>query len=254
MKTMIVLAAALVAVPMQAQAQDLAAKIAASRAEKVTFTFEGREGVCGNGESFNIGTVRRQVNGDGWTCVEGPVRVTLTRAASSGRESGSWTRLRTTVGGRAPDGVEELGLVPAAEASDWLLDLAASGDTRVGDEAVLPGVIARDVESWPRLAAMAKRRQLPEDTRKQAIFWLGQEAADHAIGTLEEVADDPDREMRKAALFALSQLGTDRSVEVLIRVARTHPDKETRRNAFFWLGQTEDPRGIALFEEVLAGR
>ena len=27
-----------------------------------------------------------------------------------------------------------------------------------------------------------------------------------------------------------------------------------RRSAFFWLGQTGDPRGIRLFEEVLAGR
>jgi len=252
MRTILILAATLVAA--RAEGQTLAARIAASRAEKVTFTFEGREGICGNGESFNIGTVRRQVNGNGWECTEGPVRVTLTRGTGSGRERGSWSRLKTTVAGRAPEGAEDLGLVPAAEASDWLLDLAEAGDTRVGNEAVMPGVIGRDVESWPRLAAMAKRQQLPEEIRKQAIFWLGQEAAEHAVGTLEEVADDPDREMRKSALFALSQLGTDRSIEVLIRVARTHPDKETRRNAFFWLGQTEDPRGIALFEEVLAGR
>lgn len=246
------LLAAICATPLRAQ--TLASKIAASRAEKVTFTFEGRDGVCGNGESFNIGTVRRQMHGDGWNCVEGPVRITLTRATGTSRERGTWSRLKTTVASRAPEGAEDLGLVPPAEASDWLLDLAETGDTRVGDDAVMPGVVARDVVSWPRLAAMAKRQQLPEDIRKQAIFWLGQEAADQAVGTLEEVADDPDREMRKSALFALSQLGTDRSIQVLIRVARTHPDKETRRNAFFWLGQTEDPRGIALFEEVLAGR
>jgi len=252
MKTLIVLAAALIATP--AQGQDLAAKIAASRGEKVTFTFEGREGVCGNGESFNIGRVSHQMRGDGWDCVAGPVRVTLTRATSATRDRGTWSRLKVTVASRPPEGAEDLGPVPAAEASDWLLDVAESGDTRIGNEAVMPGVVGRDVVTWPRLAAMAKRQQLPEEIRKQAIFWLGQEAAEHAVGTLEDVVDDPDREMRKSALFALSQLGTDRSIEVLVRVARTHPDKETRRNAFFWLGQTEDPRGIALFEEVLAGR
>jgi hypothetical protein len=252
MKTMIILAAALVAAPVQGQ--DLPAKIAASRGEKVTFTFDGREGICGNGESFNIGGVRRQMHGDGWDCVEGPVRVTLTRATAATRDRGTWSRLKVTVASRAPEGAEDLGMVAPAEASDWLLDLAEAGDPRIGNDAVMPGVVGRGVVTWPRLAAMAKRQQLPEEIRKQAIFWLGQEAADEAVGTLEDVVDDPEREMRKAALFALSQLGTDRSIVVLVRVARTHPDKETRRNAFFWLGQTEDPRGIALFEEVLAGR
>jgi HEAT repeat protein len=110
------------------------------------------------------------------------------------------------------------------------------------------------VVTWPRLAAMAKKRQLPGEIRKQAIFWLGQEAADEAVGPLEESTDDPESEIRKAAVFALSQQHTDHSIDVLVRVARTHRDKETRRQAFFWLGQSEDPRGIALFEEVLAGR
>lgn len=250
MKTMIILAAALVAV--QVQGQDLAAKIAASRGEKVTFTFEGRPGVCGNGDNFSIRSGDRRQDHDDWNCVEGPVRVTLTRSASS--ERGKWSRLKTTVASRVPAGAEDLGQVPAAEASDWLLDIAESGDPRIGNEAIMPGIVGRDVVAWPRLAVMAKRRQLPDDIRKQAIFWLGQEAAEQAVGTLEDVVDDPEREMRKAALFALSQQGTDRSIEVLVRTARTHPDKETRRNAFFWLGQTEDPRGIALFEEVLAGR
>jgi len=242
----------LVAAPVQAQ--DLAAKIAASRGEKVTFTFLGRDGVCGNGESFNIGNVRHSYRGDGWECREGPVRVTLTRSTQAGRGGATWTRLKTTVASPVPSGAEDLGPVPPAEAADWLLKVAESGDQRIGNEAIMPAVVARDVVTWPRLAAMAKRPQLPAEIRKQAIFWLGQEAAVEALGTLEESIDDPETEIRKAAVFAISQQRTDRSIDVLVRVARTHRDKETRRQAFFWLGQTEDPRGIALFEEVLAGR
>ena len=30
-----------------------------------------------------------------------------------------------------------------------------------------------------------------------------------------------------------------------------HPDPEIRRKAIFWLGQSQDPRAIALFEELL---
>jgi HEAT repeat protein len=230
-------------------AQDLASRIAASRADRVTFTFEGQPGVCGDGESFNIrGNFRSTRSGD-WNCQEGPVRVTLNL---NGR---TVMRIRTTVGGRPPVGAEDLGTVEPDEASDWLLDLAERGVGRVSEEALMPGVVARDVVVWPRLVAMAKRQDLREETRKQAIFWLGQEAADHAIGPLEEVlTDDPEREMRQSALFALTQQHTDRAIEVLIRTARSHRDPETRRTAFFWLGQSGDPRGVRLFEEVLAGR
>jgi hypothetical protein len=37
----------------------------------------------------------------------------------------------------------------------------------------------------------------------------------------------------------------------LIRIARASPDPELRKTALFWLGQTEDPRALALFEEIL---
>ena len=39
-----------------------------------------------------------------------------------------------------------------------------------------------------------------------------------------------------------------------IRIARTHRDPEVRKQAVFWLGQSNDPRAIALFEELLTKR
>lgn len=236
----------LIAAPVAAQ--DLASRIAASRVDRITFTFQGKEGICGDGENFNIGGVRRS-DPHSWDCEEGPVRVTL---RMNGRQL---MRIRTTVGGRVPEGAEDLGIVPPAEAADWLLDVAERGEGRPSEEALMPAAVARDVVVWPRLAAMAKRRDLREATRKQAIFWLGQQAADVAVGPLEEVLrDDPEREIQQMALFALTQQHTDRAIEILLRTARTHRDREVRRSAFFWLGQSEDPRGIRLFEEVLAGR
>lgn len=247
MRVTIVAAALLVAAPLRAQ--DLASRIAASRADRITFTFPGKEGVCGDGEHFNFGGVRRSMGSRDWECEEGPVRVTL---QMNGRQV---MRLRTTVGGGVPSGADDLGNVPPAEAADWLLALAERGEGRVSEEALMPAAVARDVVVWPRLAAMAKRRSLREETRKQAIFWLGQQAAEVAVGPLEEVLrDDPEREIRQMVLFALSQQHTDRAIDLLLRTARTHPDREVRRTAFFWLGQSEDPRGIRLFEEVLAGR
>jgi len=72
------------------------------------------------------------------------------------------------------------------------------------------------------------------------------------VGAIEEVLDsDPDAEIRKSAVFALSRLPRDEGVPLLIRTARTHSSRAVREQAFFWLGQSEDPRALAFFEEVL---
>jgi hypothetical protein len=49
----------------------------------------------------------------------------------------------------------------------------------------------------------------------------------------------------------LSQLPKDEGVPKLIDVARKHRNPEVRRQAMFWLGQSNDPRALAFFEEVL---
>jgi HEAT repeat protein len=67
-----------------------------------------------------------------------------------------------------------------------------------------------------------------------------------------EQGDDSDLEIRKHAVFALSQGPAEEVVPMLIRIARTNRQPELRKQALFWLGQSEDPRAISLFEEILA--
>jgi HEAT repeat protein len=52
-------------------------------------------------------------------------------------------------------------------------------------------------------------------------------------------------------VFALSQLPRDQGVPKLLEIARTHQDPRVRKKAIFWLGQSDDPRALALFEELL---
>jgi len=40
-------------------------------------------------------------------------------------------------------------------------------------------------------------------------------------------------------------------VPALIRIAKENKDPDLRRKAIFWLGQSDDPRALALFEELL---
>jgi HEAT repeat protein len=85
------------------------------------------------------------------------------------------------------------------------------------------------------------------------VFWLGQAAGAAVDGALDSIAGDTgtEREVRKQAVFALSQRNSEEAVPALIRIARTNRDPELRKSALFWLGQSNDPRAVDLFEEIL---
>lgn len=170
------------------------------------------------------------------------VRVALTKRVDE------VTRVRVYVGGtwRPTEGVPDLGTVGAAEAARYLLSLR-------DDKAVFAATLADSVTVWPDLLKIARDDAAPRRTRRTAVFWLGQAAEEAATRGLDELvaADTVEREVREAAVFALSQRPREEGVPALIRIVRTHRDPEIRRKALFWLGQSEDPRALALFEELL---
>ncbi len=260
-RTIVTLAAAL-GLALPAAAQDLAGRVAGAPDGTVRLTYAARPGVCGNGAgniSFDCSggdCGRRRVSSDvDWNdvgpcpCEEGPARLML--RVSQGRV----TRLRAYVGGRwrpAGDGVTDLGTVPAADAARWLLDLAR-GSFPAAENAIFPATLADSVNVWPDLVRLARDASVATRVRRQPVFWLGQAAGEAAVKDLEDLATDDtvDRDVREHAVFALSQQPREVGVPALIAIARTNKDREVRKRAFFWLGQTNDPRAIALFEEIL---
>jgi HEAT repeat protein len=106
---------------------------------------------------------------------------------------------------------------------------------------------------WPTLLELARNQRAWEDTRRQAVFWLGQAAGAEATRGLDSIVRDGrgELEVRKQAVFALSQRPADEGVPALIRVVRSSREPEIVRTALFWLGQSEDPRALTLFEEIL---
>ena len=52
-------------------------------------------------------------------------------------------------------------------------------------------------------------------------------------------------------MFALSQLPKEEGVPLLINLARKNANPVVRKQAMFWLGQSEDPRALAFFAEIL---
>jgi HEAT repeat protein len=58
-------------------------------------------------------------------------------------------------------------------------------------------------------------------------------------------------ELRKKAVFLLSQHEDDESVEMLVEAARSDPSREVREQAVFWLSQVESEAAVAFLEEIL---
>ncbi len=244
-------AGVLVAVlPAPLAAQSLAQLVQGAGDGTVRLSFAAREGVCSRGPGSI--TIMDGDDGEEWEsdCQRGPVRVSL--RIRGGRVADS----ETYVGGRWRAGrgrVTDLGLVRAQEAADLLLALAPEVDDDDGGELVTAATLADSVVVWPQLLRMARDSKVRPETRRQAVFWLGQAAGDEAAKGLDSIAADSggDIEIRKQAVFALSQRPADEGVPILIRIARSNRHLELRKTALFWLGQSEDPRALTLFEEIL---
>lgn len=243
-------------------AQSLAARIASVADGDARLTYSSRPDVQGNGRNviqWNCRghNCRQQTDGgfsddgDDWrsACDTGPVRLTLRV------RNGKVTALHVAVGGswRPRPGASDLGRVPAPEAARYLLALARQGDGDLGGQAIFAATLADSATTWPDLLRLARDADVATATRRSAVFWVSQAAEEAATRGLDSLVGEPDvdREVREQAVFALSQRPREEGVPALIRIAKSHTDPEIRRRAIFWLGQSNDPRALALFEELL---
>jgi hypothetical protein len=252
----------LIGLATNAHGQGLIDRILSAGDGTVRLAYAVKDEFCGDGESFIRDHTRGEnsyvtFNGDGrsrgknWrdlACLPGPARVAISKTG------GGVTRVKVFVGGGwgiGGSGVTDLGTVSAPQAAKALLALAAR--ERRADDAVFAAILADSTVIWPDLLSMAKNDRAPKGSRTSAVFWLSQAAGVAATKGLTELAEDEtgDREVRNQAVFAIAQLPDEHGVPVLIRLARFNKDPEVRRKALFWLGQSDDPRALQLFEEIL---
>src|SRR5579863_6953395 len=111
--------------------------------------------------------------------------------------------------------------------------------------------VSHEPEALNEMIRMAKEDE-SSHVRGQALFWLAQKAGQKAMGAITgAIENDPDTEVKKKAVFALSQMPKDEGVPKLIEVAKSNRNREVRKQAMFWLGQSNDPRALDFFEQVL---
>ena len=233
-------AALVIASAAAANAQDIVQQVRQQRDGTLNVLFASKPGVCGDGRGSI--SMHAEDNHHWGYCEPGPVRLSLTIAA------GAVTKLRTYVGGEIK---QPAITVSAPAAVSYLLSLAETARPEIARHAIFPALLADSVEPWPRLLNLARNQQIDRAVRKSAIFWLGQGAGEKATAGLKSMLTDEDLEVRKSAVFALSQLKGDAGVVALIDVVKNSKDPEVRKNALFWLGQKNDPRVLAMFEDIL---
>ena len=88
--------------------------------------------------------------------------------------------------------------------------------------------------------------------RQRALVWIARRAESQALGIISQAIDnDPDVEVRRQAVSALGQLPRNEGIPLLIKLARSHTNPVVRKQAMQRLGQSNDPRALTFFEEVL---
>jgi hypothetical protein len=123
---------------------------------------------------------------------------------------------------------------------------------KIREHAVLALTQSKEPEALSTVVAVAHNDHAAH-VRGQALFWLAQKAeqkmAESSIR--DAIANDPETEVKKKAVFALTQMRNGEGVPLLIQVARINPNPEVRKQAVFWLGQSRDTRALAFIEDVL---
>jgi hypothetical protein len=259
--------------PIAAGAQtNLAARVSRSPDGVVRVQFASRPGTCGDGrdaigfrKAFFAESFQSIGNWNAPTCVAGPVRVAMNVA------NGQVTRVKTYVGGSwmpISDRVTDLGTVSPIEAAAYFFALVPRLE-RSGDKSrvLLPAVLADAGDVIPQLTSLARDDTRIQETRRQAIQWLGLLGDAKVVPTLvafargggagpvgEGIDEDDEKPGKKglatAAMAALSFLDNGVGVPALIDIARDG-SLSRRSSAAFWLGQSGDPRAFATLHSMI---
>ena len=272
-------AAAITAISIPVLAQNtLAQRVARAPDGVVRVQFAARPETCGDGLSmvgFRNALFMGSFNSIGkWNapnCRPGPVRVTL--SVANGRVTG----VKTAIGGGWPqtsERVTDLGTVSPSEAATYFFGLipqlegvAGGGRKRSQSRFLLPAVLADDPLAVSRLISLARDGARLEDTRRQAIQWIGllgdarvvpvlvafarDGGAGPTGGDIDEDDEAPGKKgLATTAMAALSTVADGAGVPALIDLAR-NGSPGTRASAVFWLGQSGDPRAFAMLHSVI---
>jgi hypothetical protein len=126
------------------------------------------------------------------------------------------------------------------------------GERSLKEQVVFALQLSQQKEATVEIIRIAKDDP-DREVRSKAVFWLGQKASAESVKALKDIVGGQDEadSLKDQAVFAISQLPKDKSVPMLIDIAKTNKSASVRKKAIFWLGQTGDEAALKFFEEIL---
>jgi HEAT repeat protein len=172
------------------------------------------------------------------------------------RAGSTITSIETYVGTPSGTGpmipaTRDIGRVPARQAAEYLLSLAARLEGRPARDALMPGVLADSADVWQPLLAIARDQARPRELRTAALTWLGRAANDlgaappgSVSGALVGLASDENTEqtVRSQAMATLSRLPRGEGIPALIQMVGSSRDLWLGKRAISTLASSGDPR------------
>ena len=145
-----------------------------------------------------------------------------------------------------------LGQRKGAERFDYLRGLYTRLDSHdLKDKVIFAMSQQKDEASMKWLVDLALNSNEAMDNRKKALFWAGQSGG--SIANLTSMYDRMrEQELKEHMVFVLSQRREQAAMDKLMSIARNDPDRNLRRKAMFWLGQSHDPRVTAFLADIIA--
>ena len=89
------------------------------------------------------------------------------------------------------------------------------------------------------------------EIRKKALFWAGQGNSVDVADLVRLYDSMNDRDMKEQLIFVYSQRREAAALDKLFSIGKNDPDRELRKKAIFWIGQSRDPRAAQFLQELI---
>ena len=145
-----------------------------------------------------------------------------------------------------------LGQRKSAENQQCLRDLYKNLDSDDLKEKVifsLSQMGGADNYRWLMDIALNTRENI--ELRKKALFWAGQGRSVDVADLVHLYDSMNDREMKEQLIFVYSQRREEAALDKLFAIGKNDPDRELRKKAIFWIGQSRSPRASQYLQELI---
>src|SRR6266545_2121801 len=102
---------------------------------------------------------------------------------------------------------------------------------------------------WLMDIALNEREDI--EIRKKALFWAGQGRTVDIADLVQLYDRTQNREMKDQLIFVYSQRREAAAMDKLFDIGKNEPDRELRKKAIFWIGQSRDPRAARFLQDLI---